>query len=354
MNHALLLGAMITSIVLVAVQVAEAGAPDAPLPANVTRIFDGKSLDGWAQEPLNATAFSGGDIIDLNAFATKLKEKPDAISAFVADRLDDAAKAALAADYSTADGTKALKSALSKSMNELVNGASIYDEARFKGVGLRDETRQLLVASPGGRELMRLNRILLEDAFAKELFVSPPVAWEVRDGAIVSTGAGRGVIYTKRSFGRYRVIFDVKHVSGKPDHRAGVLVFCTMPKDGEKSLDALGGIQFQVPNGGSWDYRIGKNNGGKGLFNRPTTKPSFDEHQWSRVEILVDPATGTARMAVAQPPGAKAVEVLDFKDATAGQSGPFALQMHNRGLFDEYANIAIEENPTNDELITTK
>jgi hypothetical protein len=59
-------------------------------------------------------------------------------------------------------------------------------------------------------------------------------------------------------------------------------------------------------------------------------------------------------MAVAQPPGSKAVEVLDFKDPPAGQKGPFALQMHNKGLFDEYANIAIEENPASDELITTK
>jgi hypothetical protein len=28
--------------------------------------------------------------------------------------------------------------------------------------------------------------------------------------------------------------------------------------------------------------------------------------------------------------------------------------MHNKGLFDEYANIAIEENPASDELITIK
>jgi hypothetical protein len=26
--------------------------------------------------------------------------------------------------------------------------------------------------------------------------------------------------------------------------------------------------------------------------------------------------------------------------------------MHNKGLFDEFANIAIEENPAKDELIT--
>ncbi|HEV8293181.1 MAG TPA: family 16 glycoside hydrolase, partial [Tepidisphaeraceae bacterium] len=135
------------------------------------------------------------------------------------------------------------------------------------------------------------------------------------------------------------------------DHRAGVLVFCTAPTEGEKPLDALAGIQFQVPNGGHWDYRKGHNNAGNDFFKR-LVNPKFDEHQWSRVEILVDPSTGSARMAVAQPVGTPAVEVLQFKDSAAGKSGPFALQMHNKGLFDEFANIAIEENPTANELIT--
>ncbi|HSV16626.1 MAG TPA: family 16 glycoside hydrolase, partial [Tepidisphaeraceae bacterium] len=168
-----------------------------------------------------------------------------------------------------------------------------------------------------------------------------------------SVGAGRGVIYTAKSFGRYRIVFDIRHVSGNPDHQACVLVFCTAPTPGVKPPDALGGIQFQVPTGGHWDYRKGHNNGGNDEFTK-LDHPKFKANEWSRCEILVDPATGTARMAVAQPVGSKAVEALDFKDPTAGQKGPFALQMHNRGLFDEYANIAIEEEPVSDELITTK
>jgi hypothetical protein len=185
----------------------------------------------------------------------------------------------------------------------------------------------------------------------------PPDSWTVKHNILASLGSARGVIYTEKSYDRYRVIFDVRHVYGKPDHRAGVLVFCdatrATPKDGEKQSTTLDGVQFQVPNGGHWDYRQGKNNSGKEFFTR-VVNPKFDERQWSRVEILVDPKSGVARMAVAQPPGSKAVEVLMFKDATAGRSGPFALQMHNRGLFDEFANIAVEENPAGDELVTTK
>jgi hypothetical protein len=57
-------------------------------------------------------------------------------------------------------------------------------------------------------------------------------------------------------------------------------------------------------------------------------------------------------MAVAQPVGTKAVEVLSFKDETAGKVGPIAWQMHNKGLFDEYKDVRIEFEPKDDKLIT--
>jgi hypothetical protein len=59
-------------------------------------------------------------------------------------------------------------------------------------------------------------------------------------------------------------------------------------------------------------------------------------------------------MAVAQPVGSKAVEVLDFRDPAAGKVGPIAWQMHNAGLFDEYKDVTIERNPKDDELISVR
>src|SRR5689334_8912525 len=41
-------------------------------------------------------------------------------------------------------------------------------------------------------------------------------AWVVKDGVMASTGAGRGVIYTQGEYGNYRLIFNVRHVSGQP------------------------------------------------------------------------------------------------------------------------------------------
>jgi hypothetical protein len=327
-------------------------APTAPLPPGLTRIFDGKSLAGWVQAPPYSTTFSGGDINDVAGFWVKISNKSDPVAAFVAEQFDSASRASLTTMPSDKP-TRDHRTALARGLNGIINGPSIYTDERFKAVNLREQSKLLASTSPQGGDLARLNRMLLEDAFPADLGRSVATAWFVRDGILSSSGAGRGVIYTSKSYDRYRVIFDARHVWGSPDHRAGVLVFCTEPTVGEKPLDALGGIQFQVPNGGSWDYRKGKNNSGKDVFTR-LVNPRYDEHEWSRVEILVDPTRGIARMAVAQPVGATAVEVLVFNDPTAGQKGPFALQIHNKGLFDEYANIAIEENPTVNDLITVK
>ncbi|HTW94371.1 MAG TPA: family 16 glycoside hydrolase [Tepidisphaeraceae bacterium] len=174
--------------------------------------------------------------------------------------------------------------------------------------------------------------------------------WSVRDGILASNGLRRGVLFTQSDYARYRIIFDVRQISG--NHPPCVLIFCTRPPPGGTALDALAGVQFQ-PTGGHWDYRPGHNNGGR-IFFRLVHPFHVDIRQWSRVEILADAARGTARMAVAQPVGSKAVEVLDFRDPAGGKVGPFAFQMHNRGLLDEYANVAVQVNPAENDLITTK
>ena len=314
-------------------------------------LFDGKTLDGWIQIENSATSLASGGILDPAAFVGKLASGRDAVSVFLRGRLEDTVKADLAAYSASSENAKAVIAALVKDLNQVISGPSIYDQARFRNVILRPETGRLLEQNPRGQQLARLNKLLLEDAYPSELAMSTSAGWIVEDGAMASTGSGRGVIYTAKDFSRYRLMFTMRHVSGDPDHQACVLIFCSRPHAGEKPLDALGGIQFQVPNGGHWDYRPGMNNNGGQEFTS-VTKTHFDAHAWSRVEILADAAKGTARMAVAQPPGSKAVEVLDFKDPAAGKVGPIAWQMHNAGLFDEYREITIELDPKDDGLIT--
>ena len=312
-------------------------------------LFDGKTLDGWIQIENSAASLAGGGITDPASLAGMVTNGPDAMSVYLRGRLQESVKADLAAYSATSANAKAVISALMKDLNQVISGPSIYDRARFSSIALRPDTEQLLRQNPRGQQLARLNKLLLEDAYPGELAKSSATGWTVKDGAMASTGAGRGVIYTAKDYGRYRLTFTMRHVSGNPDHQACVLIFCSRPQPGEKPLDALAGIQFQPPNGGHWDYRPGMNGNGGPEFTS-VTKSRFDVHAWSRVEILADAAKGTARMAVAQPPGSKAVEVLDFKDAAAGKVGPIAWQMHNAGLFDEYKDVMIELDPKDDEL----
>jgi hypothetical protein len=312
--------------------------------AQSIQLFDGKTLDGWIQVENSATSLPSGDIVDAAALAARLNTGKDAVSAFLRGRLQDSVKADLAAFAPENANAKTVVSALAKDLNMVIAGPSLYDAARFRGIVLRPETRQLLDRNLPAVELARANRLLLEDAYPAEIAKGRGPGWAVKDGAMASTGTGRGVIYTAGDYRRFRLKFTMRHVSGNPDHQACVLIFCTPPKAGERPLDALAGIQFQPPNGGHWDYRPGRNNNGGAAFTT-VNKTAFDAHQWSRVEILADASTGTARMWVAQPPGAEPVEVLAFHDPAAGRTGPVAWQMHNAGLFDEFKDVSIEVDP---------
>ncbi len=314
--------------------------------AAMTPLFDGKSLSGWIQSPINYN-LAAGDISSVSAFAKKLSEKSDAVSAYLNEQLDETAKGALAELSSATTNAKAATSALMKGINKVVAGPSIYEEKRFAGIHLSAATEEFLKQ---GAQAAHLNRLLLEDAYPEQIARIKATSWEVKDGAMASTGAGRGVIYTKEDFTNYRIVFEMREISG--NHQPCVLLFCTRPAAGEKGLDALGGIQFQVPNGGHWDYRQGFNKAGDGFKN--PTKTKFNNHEWSQVEILVNAKNGTARMAVAQPVGTRGIVNLVYTNAEAGKTGPFALQMHNGGLFDEYRNVRVEAEPKDEKLITAE
>jgi len=164
-------------------------------------------------------------------------------------------------------------------------------------------------------------------------------AWTVTGGAIHGNGTSRGWIYYNQQVGTFRWIFDVRQVSG--NHAPTVLIWGTT----NPIRDALSGIQFQPPNGGHWDYRPGKNNGGGSLF-KQLPHDKIDVHQWAQCELIANQSTGIARMACCPlAPGAttcKATEVLDFKDPTAGRVGPLAIQVHNSGIHDEYKSLYVE------------
>lgn len=185
---------------------------------------------------------------------------------------------------------------------------------------------------------------------------SDPKGWIVTNGAMHSTGNARGwIYYNPKQVGTFRWIFDVRQAAiVGAAHDPTVLLWGTT----NPIRDALSAIQFQPPNSYGWDYRPGHNNAGKGLFKAVAHK-HISITSWAQCEIVGNQTTGVAKMAccplAAGANSCKAVETLIFTDKTAGRVGPLALQVHNKGIQDEYKGLYIESPVKDkpDQFITT-
>ena len=180
-----------------------------------------------------------------------------------------------------------------------------------------------------------------------------PGTWDVQDAALHCVGTVRGTLVTKGDYGDYRLLFAVRQLPFTlgNNHYASALVWGARPPPN----DALGALQFGVPNGYFWDYRPGKPGAGTAYFTG--TSAGLSRTAWSQCEILTHVATGIARMACCTLTGAapcKSVEVLRFSDATAGKTGPIAFQNHSPGGHDEFKDVTIEIAPSVNDLITNK
>ncbi|MGD1086887.1 MAG: MFS transporter, partial [Verrucomicrobiota bacterium] len=117
--------------------------------------------------------FSAGDFMDLPAFANKLKQPTDAISAYLKANLTAPALAALTEYPGSVSNSVSVQTNLvenlKSSLNNLVGGPCIYEAGRFAGVTLSPETQKLLALNPSGKELARLNRLLLDEAYPREI-----------------------------------------------------------------------------------------------------------------------------------------------------------------------------------------
>lgn len=60
-------------------------------------------------------------------------------------------------------------------LNRLLQGPSLFDELRFAHVNLTETTRALIAQNPQGDELIRLNRLLLDEAYSQEPALSRSV-----------------------------------------------------------------------------------------------------------------------------------------------------------------------------------
>jgi len=100
---------------------------------------------------------------DLPGFAVKLRTPADPLAKHLADNLSAETKQRLG-------GTDpSLRKALAKDLNKLLEAGPLYESNRFAHLQLTDRTRRFIKENPQSHTRIRLNRILLEEAFPKEI-----------------------------------------------------------------------------------------------------------------------------------------------------------------------------------------
>ena len=116
------------------------------------------------KENLNGSSlFSVGDVIDLSGFVAKLRTPQDPISSYLWNQFSASTQEVLTSV------PEQQKSALVQALNNILKGVSIYETVRFAGVALSPQTLALKSQNPEGTDLIRLNRLLLEDAYPLEI-----------------------------------------------------------------------------------------------------------------------------------------------------------------------------------------
>ena len=113
--------------------------------------------------------FKPDDIKNVAGFAIKLREAKDPLSQYLRDQLTPDLQRQIDAfnefDYSA----KALKTALATALNNIIQNRDLFDEKRFAHVVISDETMKLIRQNAQGGNRVKLNRILLEEAYPDEL-----------------------------------------------------------------------------------------------------------------------------------------------------------------------------------------
>lgn len=107
--------------------------------------------------------FESDHFADLAGLGNKLKAGADPLSKYIAEKLTPATRSALG----SAD--KSFAGMLAKDLNALLEAGPLFETNRFAGVKLSDRTHRFIKENPQSHTRIRLNRILLEEAFPKEI-----------------------------------------------------------------------------------------------------------------------------------------------------------------------------------------
>lgn len=148
--------------------------------------FDFKSLTGGqiivrkmesseSMELIDGTWVGGSsllrpsDLKDPLGLATKLRNAHDPLSQYLRERFSPETQWLLENHDDSNEPSEAFRDALVDELNRLLGSAELFDEKRFAQLSLTATTRGLLERKPQGEDRTRLNRLLLEEAYPREV-----------------------------------------------------------------------------------------------------------------------------------------------------------------------------------------
>jgi len=115
--------------------------------------------------------FNSDDIKDIVGLANKLRAEASPLAKYLAGKFSGPGREAVAKAADPKADRAALKSVFAEDLNRIIGGELIHDDVRFAGIKLRSSTRKLLRKCTQGPPLVRLNKLLIEDAFPLELYL---------------------------------------------------------------------------------------------------------------------------------------------------------------------------------------
>ena len=131
---------------------------------------------------------------DSNALKPPISPSTRAITQFIWQRIPLPLQYSL---HETRTPSRNKIVALVQAFNAILTGPSIYDPIRFKGVALRPETQLLIPQNPTGDQLIRLNRLLLADAYPAEIGASENAfgcIWLIKPAGSKESTARSGIL----------------------------------------------------------------------------------------------------------------------------------------------------------------
>ncbi|HEX3624206.1 MAG TPA: AAA family ATPase [Verrucomicrobiae bacterium] len=114
--------------------------------------------------------FTVADLTDVKSLIVSIRVNPSPLSVRLWNQFTPEAKEVLT---SGRPQSELLQCTLVAELNRIIEGPSLYQLSLFNGIELSTQARELLAKKPRGSQLVRLNRLLLEDAFPLAISKNP-------------------------------------------------------------------------------------------------------------------------------------------------------------------------------------